>query len=75
MAENEDEALGKGRILEEFKEIDEVRGLIDNLKDIFSDQIAVETTIERFTCKNYCVLHQRLKNNFVMTNKSKCKQS
>lgn len=47
--ENDEKEIGKGHILEEFKEIDEIKGLIDNLKDIFKDQVAVETTVERFT--------------------------
>jgi hypothetical protein len=37
-------------ILEEFKEVEEIKGLIDSLKDIYNDQIAVETAVERFTC-------------------------
>lgn len=38
-------------ILEEFKEIDEVKSLISNLVNIYSEQIASETSFERFTCK------------------------
>lgn len=49
--EDDEKEIGKGHILEEFKEINEIKGLIDNLKDIFKDQVAVETTVERFTCK------------------------
>ncbi|CAG2203358.1 TBCD [Mytilus edulis] len=47
--EDDEKEIGKGHILEEFKEINEIKGLIDNLKDIFKDQVAVETTVERFT--------------------------
>ncbi|KAK3089885.1 hypothetical protein FSP39_007355 [Pinctada imbricata] len=41
--------LCHGHVLEEFKEIKEVRGLIDNLKDIYKDLIAREASCERFT--------------------------
>ena len=40
----------EGHILEEFKEVEEIKGLIDSLKDIYNDQISVETAVERFTC-------------------------
>jgi hypothetical protein len=30
--------------------VEEIKGLIDSLKDIYNDQIAVETAVERFTC-------------------------
>lgn len=35
---------------EYFKEIDEVKGLISSLPDIYNDQVAYETSYERFTC-------------------------
>ncbi|XP_069124940.1 tubulin-specific chaperone D-like [Argopecten irradians] len=43
------DTLGKGHVLEEFKEIEEFKGLIDGLKDIYNDQIALEVSCERFT--------------------------
>ncbi|KAJ8318891.1 hypothetical protein KUTeg_003982 [Tegillarca granosa] len=45
----EDDCIGKGHILDAFKEIDEIYGLIDSIKVIYKDQIAVETACERFT--------------------------
>ena len=35
---------------EDFREADEVKGLISSLPDIYKDQVAVETSAERFTC-------------------------
>ncbi|KAH3872506.1 hypothetical protein DPMN_035722 [Dreissena polymorpha] len=43
------EAIGFGCVNEEFKEIEEVRSLISKLTDVYTDQIAMETTVERFT--------------------------
>ncbi|XP_013417607.2 tubulin-specific chaperone D-like [Lingula anatina] len=43
------DALGEGLIHEEFKEADEVSNIISTLKDIYTDQIAVEMALERFT--------------------------
>lgn len=45
--ENEQE---KGHVLEEFKEIQEVKSLIGSLENSYNDQIARETSCERFTC-------------------------
>ena len=52
--ENEDpyDALNCGSNLDEFKHLDEVKGLISNLPDIYEDQVAVEASCERFTCKS-----------------------
>ncbi len=36
---------------EEFKEIDEVRSLIDGLKDVYDDLRSLEISCERFTCE------------------------
>ena len=47
--ESENAGCGKGHVLEEFKEIEEVRSLIDGLKDIYNDLIAREASCERFT--------------------------
>ncbi|XP_048760810.2 tubulin-specific chaperone D-like [Ostrea edulis] len=44
--ENEQE---KGHVLEEFKEIQEVKSLIGSLENSYNDQIARETSCERFT--------------------------
>ncbi|KAL5018127.1 hypothetical protein ScPMuIL_003849 [Solemya velum] len=44
-----EDAVCKGHTLEEFKEIDEVRGLINSLVNIYNDQIASEASFERFT--------------------------
>ena len=38
-------------ILNEFKEVDEVRSLIENLENIYADQISVETAHERYLCE------------------------
>ena len=35
---------------EDFREADEVKGLISSLPDIYKDQVAVEMSAERFTC-------------------------
>ncbi|XP_060071725.1 tubulin-specific chaperone D-like [Ylistrum balloti] len=43
------ETIGKGHVLEEFKEIEEFKGLIDGLKHVYNDQIALEVSCERFT--------------------------
>ncbi|OWF45618.1 tubulin-specific chaperone D-like [Mizuhopecten yessoensis] len=43
------ETYGKGHVLEEFKEIEEFKGLIAGLKNIYNDQIALEVSCERFT--------------------------
>jgi len=45
------EAIGFGCVNEEFKEIKEVIELIDSLKNVYTDQIATETVVEKFTCK------------------------
>ena len=37
---------------EYFKEIDEVKGLIGSLPDIYNDQVAYETSYEKFTCRS-----------------------
>jgi hypothetical protein len=50
--ENDPEVgCGKGHVLEEFKEIQEVKGLIESLENSYNDQIARETSCERFTCR------------------------
>ena len=38
-------------LFDSFKEIDEVLSLIETLPDIFKDQIASETALEKITCK------------------------
>ena len=48
--EDDEKICREGHILEEFKEVEEIKGLIDSLKDIYNDQISVETAVERFTC-------------------------
>ena len=48
--DDDEKICREGHILEEFKEVEEIKGLIDSLKDIYNDQIAVETAVERFTC-------------------------
>ncbi|CAH1795099.1 unnamed protein product, partial [Owenia fusiformis] len=47
--EKDEEAVGMGSIHEEFKEFDEVKSLIDSLKDVYDDQIALEMSCERIT--------------------------
>ena len=47
--ENVDKEEPVGFCCEEFKEAEEVKGLIGTLPDIYNDQIAVETAVERFT--------------------------
>lgn len=36
---------------EEFKEIEEIRSLIDGLKDVYDDLRSLEMSCERFTCE------------------------
>ncbi|XP_033744746.1 tubulin-specific chaperone D-like [Pecten maximus] len=43
------DALRKGHVLEEFKEIKKFKGLINGLKDVYNDQIALEVSCEQFT--------------------------
>lgn len=43
--------LALGNVLEEFKEVDELKGIIGNLSSIFKDQIAVEMALERYLCE------------------------
>lgn len=45
----DEECEEKRATLEHFKEINEIRGLIDSLKDVFGDMRAQETACERFT--------------------------
>lgn len=45
------EAIGFGCVHEEFKEIEEVKGLINTIPDIYNDQISVEVAQEKFLCK------------------------
>ncbi len=44
-------AVKHGKILEEFKQIDELRELIKSIPDISGQQIAEEKTHERYLCK------------------------
>ena len=41
----------RGKVLEEFKEIDELRELIKSIPDISGQQIAEEKAHERYLCK------------------------
>lgn len=43
--------VSKACFLEEFKEVHEMRELIDSLPNICGDMTAVETAYERFLCK------------------------
>ena len=45
--------LNEGSFHEEFKQVEEVRGIIANLINIYKDQISVELAVERFLCE-YC---------------------
>ena len=47
-------------IHEDFREADEVKGLISSLPDVYKDQIAVETSAERFTCMSPGSFYRRL---------------
>lgn len=51
LADDGMDAIGLGCALEEFKEIDDVKGLISTIPDIYNDQIAMETALERYLCK------------------------
>lgn len=42
---------GGGAAHEEFKEVQEVLGLIDKIPNICNDQLAVEVAVDRFRCK------------------------
>lgn len=48
--DGDEEPVGIGSSQDHFKEEKEVKALIASIIDIYSDQIAVETAIERFTC-------------------------
>jgi hypothetical protein len=59
-SENVEKEEPVGFCCEEFKEFDEVKGLISSLPNIYNDQIAVETAVERFTGRlffKFCVFH------------------
>ena len=43
-------ALAMGGTLEEFKEVEEVKKLIEDIVNIYKDNIAVELTCERMQC-------------------------
>ena len=43
--------LQEGSFHEEFKEAEEVRGIIANLSNIYEDMILVEMAVEKFLCK------------------------
>lgn len=59
--QSEGETVGKGHVLEEFKEMEEVNALIDGLKNVYNDQIAMEMSCERFTGKsNLCLFMKKL---------------
>jgi len=45
------EAIGFGCVHEEFKEIEDIKGLINSIQDIYTDQIAVEVALEKYLCK------------------------
>lgn len=40
----------KGHVLEEFKDLQEVKSLIASLENTYNDQVAREASCERFTC-------------------------
>ena len=50
------EELQEGIIHDEFKEVDEVKGIISSLSSIFGDSIAVELAVERCLCE--CLSHR-----------------
>ena len=51
MAKAEIKLAEFANVHEYFTEIDEVKGLISSLPDIYNDQVAYETSYERFTCR------------------------
>lgn len=51
-AMDDDQEVGKGHVLEEFKEVQELRSLIASVENTYNDQVAREASCERFTCKN-----------------------
>ena len=51
-AMDDEQEVGKGHVLEEFKEIQELRSLIASVGNTYNDQVAREASCERFTCKN-----------------------
>ena len=44
--------IQKGHVLEEFKESEEIKGIISTLRSIHNDQIAVELALERCLCES-----------------------
>nr|XP_022315849.1 tubulin-specific chaperone D-like [Crassostrea virginica] len=48
-AMDDDQEVGKGHVLEEFKEIQELRSLIASVENTYNDQVAREASCERFT--------------------------
>lgn len=55
-----EEEQGKGHVLEEFKDLQEVKSLIASLKNTYNDQVAREASCERFTCNVFTAMTQYL---------------
>lgn len=50
MGDSED-GIEKGSTHEDFKEFEELRGLVSGLQNVYKDQNALEMSCERITCK------------------------
>ena len=48
---NTTKGVSYGHILEEFKEVKEIEGIISNIVNIYTDQIAVEMAVEKYLCE------------------------
>lgn len=59
-AMDDDQEVGKGHVLEEFKEVQELRSLIASVENTYNEQVAKEASCERFTCKNGYYWHRWL---------------
>lgn len=59
-AMEEEQEYGKGHVLEEFKDLQEVKSLIASLENTYNDQVAREASCERFTCNVFTPMTQYL---------------